>query len=72
MQENGIGRSKIQPKEQARVKKLMYIEDPDRMLIKKREKEEQQRLLELKSQTTFKNFIYIQDLDSMQHIDKGT
>lgn len=31
VQENGIGRNKREPKELTRVKKLMYIEDPERI-----------------------------------------
>ena len=47
----------------------MYIEDPERIQVTGREREKQQRLPKLKSQKTVKNFIYIQDPESMQHID---
>ena len=47
----------------------MYIEDPKRIQVIEREKEKQQRLPELKCQKKINNFIYIQDPESMQHID---
>ena len=47
----------------------MHIEDPERIQVTGRERKKQQRLPELKSQRLVKNFIYIQDLDSIQHID---
>ena len=69
VQENCIVRHKVEPKEEKRVKKLIYIEDPERMQVTGRETEKQQRLPELKSQKRVKNLIYIQDPESMQHID---
>ena len=45
------------------------MEDLAKMQVKEEKKEEQQRLSELKSQKTVKNFIYIQDPESMQHLD---
>ena len=69
VQENNIVQNKVEPKEQKRVKKLIYIEDPERMQVTEKEREKQQKLPELKSQKRVKNFIYIQDTDSMQHID---
>ena len=68
-QENDIGRNKEESTEEKRVKKLMYIEDPERMQFMGRGMEEQHRLTELKSQKTVKNFIYIPDPESKQHID---
>ena len=62
VQENDIIRNKVEPKEEKRVKKLIYIEDPERIQVTGREREKQQRLPELKSQ----NF---QDSQSIQHID---
>ena len=47
----------------------MYIENPKRMQVTGREREEQQRLPELKPQKRVKNFIYIQSPESMQHVD---
>ena len=47
----------------------MYVEDPKRMQVTRREREKQQRLPELKSQKRVKNFIYSQDPESMQRIN---
>ena len=58
----------MEPKEEKRVKKLMYIEDPERIQVTGRHMEKQQRLPELRSQKRVKNLIYIQDPESMQHI----
>ena len=69
VQEKDIVRNKVEPKEEKRVKKLMYVEDPERIKVTGREKEKQQRLPELKFQKRVENFIYIQDPESMQHID---
>ena len=69
MQENDIVRKKGEPKEEKRVKKLMYIEDPKRIQVTGREKKKQQRLPELKSQKRVKNFISIPDPENMHHID---
>ena len=69
VQENDIVRNKVEPKEEERVKKLMYVEDPKRIQVTGREREKQQGLPELKSQKRAKNAIYIQDPESMQHID---
>lgn len=41
VQENGIGRNKREPKELTRVKKSMYIGDPERIWIKGRGKKDQ-------------------------------
>ena len=68
MQEKDIVRNKLEPKEEKRVKKLMHIEDPERIQVARREREKQQRLPELKSQKRVENLIYIQDPESMQHI----
>ena len=68
MKEKDIVRNKVEPKEEKRVKKLMHIEDPERIQVAGREREKQQRLPELKSQKRVENFFYIQDPDSMQHI----
>ena len=46
----------------------MYIEDLER-IQEDSQREEQQRLPDLKSQTRVKNFIYIQDPESMQQIN---
>ena len=64
-----IGRNKVEPREEKRLKKLKYIEDPERIQVTARDREGQQRLSGLKSQKRVKNIIYIQDPDSMQHID---
>ena len=56
-------------KAEKRVKKLLHIEDPERIQVTGREREKQQRLPELKSQKRAMNFIYIQDPENMQHID---
>ena len=69
VQENDIVQNKVEPKEETRVKKLIYIEDPERIQVTGRQREKQQRLPELKSQKRVKNLIYIQDPESMQHID---
>ena len=69
VQENDIVQNKIEPKEETRVKKLIYIEDPERIQVMGREREKQQKLSELKSQKRVKNLIYIQDPESMQHIN---
>ena len=69
MQEKDIVQNKVEPKGKKRVKKLMYIEDPEKIQVKGREREKQQRLPGLKSQKRVKNFIYIQDPGSMKHID---
>ena len=69
VQENDIVQNNVQPTEETRVKKLIYIEDPERIQVMGREREKQQRLPELKSQKRVKNLIYIQDPESMQHID---
>ena len=68
-QEKDIVSNKAEPKEEKRVKKLMYVEDPKRMQVTGREREKQQRLPELKSQKRVKNFIYSQDPESMQRIN---
>ena len=47
----------------------MRVEDPEKIQVTGRENEKQQGLLELKSQKRVKNFIYIQDPESIQHID---
>ena len=60
---------KLQPKEEKRVKKLMYIEHPERIQFIWRVRKEQQRLPELKSQKRKKNFIYMQDPESMQNMN---
>ena len=50
VQENDIVRNKAEPKDVKRVKRLMYIEDPERIQVTGREREKQQkRLPELKS-----------------------
>ena len=69
VQENDIVQNKIEPKEETRIKKLIYIEDPERIQVMGREREKQQKLSELKSQKRVKNLIYIQDPESMQHIN---
>ena len=69
VKENDIVQNKVEPKEETRVKKLIYIEHPERIQVMGREREKQQRLPELKSQKRVKNLIYIQDPESMQHID---
>ena len=69
VQENDIVPNKVDPKEEKRVKKLIYIEDPERIQVTGKEREKQQSLSELKSQKRVKNLIYIQDPESMQHID---
>ena len=56
MQEKDIVRNKVEPKEEKRVKKLMYIEDPESIQVTGREREKQQRLPKLKSQ---KRVIYL-------------
>ena len=51
VQENDIiVQNKVEPKEETRVKKLIYIEYPERIQVTEREREKQQRLPELKSQ----------------------
>ena len=62
VQENDSVQNKIEPKEETRVKKLIYIEDPERIQVTGREREKQQRLPELKFQKRVKNLIYIQDI----------
>ena len=57
VQENDIVQNKVEPKEETRVKKLIYIEDPERIQVTGREREKQQRLPELKSQKRVKNLI---------------
>ena len=69
VQENGVARNKVEPKEERRLKKLMCIEDLEKVQVTGRERVKQQRLPELKSQKRNKNFIYIQDPNSMQHVD---
>ena len=69
VQENGIVRNKVEPKEEKILKKLMCIEDLEKVQVTGKEREKQQRLPELKSQKRDKNFIYIQDPNSMQHVD---
>ena len=61
VQQKDLVRNKVEPKEEKKLKKLMYIEDPEKIQVTRREKEKQQRLPELKSQKRVKNFIYIQD-----------
>ena len=61
VQQKDIVRNKVEPKEEKRVKKLMYIEDPEKIQVTRREREMQQRLPELKSQRRVKIFIYVQD-----------
>ena len=61
VQQKDIVRNKVEPKEDKRVKKLMYIEDPEKIQVTRREREMQQRLPELKSQRRVKIFIYVQD-----------
>ena len=56
VQEKDIVRNKVEPKEEKRVKKLMYIEDPESIQVTGREREKQQRLPKLKSQ---KRVIYL-------------
>ena len=51
VQENEIGQNKAEPKERKRVKKLMHIGDTERIHVKGRKREEQQRLPELKCQS---------------------
>ena len=41
VQENDIVRNKVEPKEEKRVKKLMHIKDPERLLVAGREREKQ-------------------------------
>ena len=50
VQEDDIGQNKVEPKEEKRVNKLMYIDDFERIQVTEREREEQQRLPELKYQ----------------------
>ena len=69
MQEEDIVQNKVQPKEEKRVKKLLYIEDPKRIRVTGREREKHQRLPELKTQKIVKNFFYIQDPENMKHIN---
>ena len=69
MLEKDIVQNKVESKEKKRVKKLMYIEDPEKIQVTGREREKQQRLPGLKFQKRVKNFIYIQDPGSMKHID---
>ena len=66
--ESSKNKAKVEPKEEKRVKKLMYIEDPEKIQVTRREREEQQRLQELKYQKRVKKFTYIQDPENMQHI----
>ena len=47
----------------------MPFEDPERIQVTGKEREEVQRLPELKSQKRMKNFIYIQDPESIQYIN---
>ena len=47
VQENDIVRNKVELREEKRVKKLMYIKDPERLPVAGREREKQQRLPEL-------------------------
>ena len=54
VQQKDIVRNKVEPKEEKRVKKLMYIEDPEKIQVTRREREMQQRLPELKSQRELK------------------
>ena len=69
VQENNVLQNKVEPKEEKKVKKLIYVEHPERIQVTGRERGKQRRLPELKSQKRVKNFIYIQDSDSMQNID---
>ena len=69
VQENDIGRNKVEPKDEKRVKKLMYVEPPEKIQVIERERKEKQKLPEINSQKRVKNFIYIQNPESMQHID---
>ena len=69
VQENDIGQNKVEPKDEKRVKKLMYVEPPERIQVIERERKEKQKLPEINSQKRVKNFIYIQNPESMQHID---
>ena len=48
----------------------MYIEYPERIQGARRGREKQQRVPELKSQKRVKNFIYVQNPESRQHIEK--
>ena len=68
MQENGTGRNKVEPPKKKRVKKIIKLKiSREDSLQGQRGKSK--RLPELKSQARVKNFIYIQDPESMQHTD---